>query len=170
MELRNEPHFSGPVIVFHEKRLPERATPVGYAALVDAYDLQVPWPRTLSAISERHRIRIEGGWRMFGPRYAPDPTLEGHLTFALKNEGLDLGILRRLFQQTGAAPIEAIVKNAPTGAYARRLWFLYEWLLNQRLDLPDADSGRYIEAVDTNLQWASDGKTSSRHRVKDNLP
>ena len=170
MELQNEAHFSGPVIVFHEKRLPERATPVGYAALVDAYNLQVPWPRTLSAISERHRIRTDGGWRMFGPRYAPDPTLEGHLTFALKNEGLDLAILKRLFQKTGAAPVEAIVKNAPTGAYARRLWFLYEWLLDQRLDLPDADSGRYIEAVDTNLQWASDGKTSSRHRVKDNLP
>lgn len=170
MELQNQAHFSDSVIVFHEKRLPERATPVGYAALIDAYHLQVPWPRTLSAISERHRIRAQGGWRMFGPRYAPEPTLEGHLTFALKNEGLDLAILKRLFQQTGPEPIETIVKNAPTGAYARRLWFLYEWLLDQPLDLPDAESGRYVEAVDTDLQWASDGKTSSRHRVKDNLP
>jgi Fic/DOC family len=170
MQLQKEAHFSGPVIVFHEKRLPERATPVGYAALIDAYNLQAPWPRVLSAISERHRLRIERGWQMFGPRYAPEPTLEDHLTFALKNEGLDLTILKRLFQQTGPAPIENIVKNAPTGAYARRLWFLYEWLLGQRLDLADAESGRYIEAVDTNLQWASDGKTSSRHRVKDNLP
>lgn len=170
MELQNPERFSGPVIVFHEKRLPERATPVGYAALIDTYDLQVPWPRTLSAISERHRIRTEGGWRMLTPRHAPDSSLEGHLTFALKYEGLDLAILKRLFQRTGPAPIEAIVENAPTGAYARRLWFLYEWLLDQRLDLPDAEAGRYIEAVDTDLQWASNGKTSSRHRVKDNLP
>jgi hypothetical protein len=32
-------HFSGPVTVFHERRLPELATPVGYAALIDAYRL-----------------------------------------------------------------------------------------------------------------------------------
>lgn len=170
MELQKAKQFSGPVIVFHEKRLPERATPVGYAALIDTYDLKVPWPRTLSAISERHRIRTEGAWRLLTPRHAPDPSIEGHLTFALKYEGLDLAVLKRLFQRTGPAPIETIVKNAPTGAYARRLWFLYEWLLDQRLDLPDAEAGRYIEAVDTDLQWASSGKTSSRHRVKDNLP
>ena len=170
MELEKPAQFSGPVIVFHEKRLPERATPAGYAALIDAYNLKAPWPRTLFAIGERHRIKTEGGWRMLTPRHSPDPSLEGHLTFALKYEGLDLAVLKRLFQHTGPAPIEAISKNAPTGAYARRLWFLYEWLLGQRLDLPDAESGRYVEAVDTSLQWASDGKTSSRHRVKNNLP
>jgi hypothetical protein len=72
----------------------------------------------------------------------------------LKDEGLDLAILKRLFHQTGPTPIEANVKNAPTGAYSWRLWFLYEWLLEQQLDLPDAASGRYVEAVDTKLQWA----------------
>jgi hypothetical protein len=29
--------FSGPVTIFHERVLPEKATPAGYAALVDAY-------------------------------------------------------------------------------------------------------------------------------------
>ena len=29
--------FSGQVTVFQERRLPERATPAGYAALIDAY-------------------------------------------------------------------------------------------------------------------------------------
>ena len=46
--------FSGPVTAFQERRLPETATPAGYAALIDAYDLAVPLPRTLSAIGERH--------------------------------------------------------------------------------------------------------------------
>lgn len=170
MQLQKQLHFSGPVIVFHEKRLPEHATPAGYAALIDALDLSVPWPRTLSVISERHRTKTEAGWRILGPRYAPDPSLEGHLTFALKYEGLDLAILKRLFLKTGPDPIQAIVQNAPTGAYARRIWFLYEWLLGSTLNLPDAESGRYVDAVDTQLQWAVQGKTSSRHRVKDNLP
>jgi hypothetical protein len=29
--------FSGPVTVFQDRRLPELATPVGYAALIDAF-------------------------------------------------------------------------------------------------------------------------------------
>ena len=41
--------FSGPVIVFQERRLPERATPAGYAALIDGYGLATPLPRLLFA-------------------------------------------------------------------------------------------------------------------------
>ena len=162
--------FSGPVAVFQERRLPEKATPAGYSALIDAYDLSVPLPRTLSAIGERHRVIEEGGWRILTPRHAPHPTLEGHLTFALKYEGLDLAVLKRLFLTTGPTEIEALVRAKPTGSYARRIWFLYEWLIGNRLDLPDAAAGRYIPAVDPDRQWAIDGENSPRHRVRNNLP
>ena len=163
-------HFSGPVTVFQERRLPEIATPAGYSALIDAYGLSVPLPRTLSAIGQRHRVTEEGGWRILTPRHAPRPTLEGHLTFALKYEGLDLAVLKRLFLTTGPAAIQALVRAKPTGGYARRIWFLYEWLIGHRLDLPDAAAGRYIPAVDPGRQWAVDGANSPRHRVRNNLP
>ena len=112
----------------------------------------------------------EGGWQIYSPRYAPPPSLKGHLTFALKHEGLDLAVLKRLFATSGPAPIEAMVKAAPTGAYARRIWFLYEWLTGQRLDLPDAGRGAYPLVVDPDRQYAAAAVTSSRHRVKNNLP
>ncbi|MFN0024599.1 MAG: Fic family protein [Parvularculaceae bacterium] len=163
-------HFSGPVTVFQERRLPERATPAGYAALIHAYGLNVPLPRTLSAIGERHRLTEAESWRIYTPRHAPEASLEAHLVFALKHEGVDLAVLKRLFLATGAGAIETIVKAAPTGSYARRIWFLYEWLTGSRLDLPDAIRGVYAEVVDPKLQYAASGKTSSRHRVKDNLP
>ncbi|MBL8238098.1 MAG: hypothetical protein JNM66_11795 [Bryobacterales bacterium] len=67
--------FSGPVMIFHERALPERATPAGYAALIDAYKLAVPIPRTLSATSEHHRSREENGWRILTARHAPPLTL-----------------------------------------------------------------------------------------------
>jgi Fic/DOC family len=162
--------FSGPVIVFQERRLPEKATPAGYSALIDAYGLAVSPPRTLSAIGERHRIIEESGWRIMTPRHAPHPTLEGHLTFALKYEGLDLAVLKRLFLMTGPAEIEALVRKTPTGSYARRIWFLYEWLTGKRLDLPDAQAGRYVPVLDPAQQWAAEGENASRHRVKNNLP
>ncbi|MEI9988469.1 MAG: Fic family protein [Rhizomicrobium sp.] len=163
--------FSGPVTVFHDRRLPEQATPVGYAALIDTYGLPVPIPRTLSAISERHRTLQADDWRILTPRHAPEPTLEGHLTFALKYEGLDLAVLKRLFRACSANDIAEIVRKTPTGSYARRLWFLYEWLLGSTLDLPAAEKGSYVLAVDPDLQYpAATGKNSPRHRVRDNLP
>jgi len=167
---RNEKHFSGPVTVFHERRLPRRGVPVGYGALIDAYRLRVPLPRRLSAIGERHRMAVEGDWRFLTPRHAPEATLEGHLTFALKYEGLDLAVLKRLFLAAGSDAVEALVRATPTGGYARRLWFLYEWLTGARLDIPDANAGRYVPVLDPVLQWAAAGKASPRHRVRNNLP
>ncbi|MGO9004194.1 MAG: Fic family protein [Beijerinckiaceae bacterium] len=162
--------FSGPVTVFHDRGLPEQAVPVGYAALIDAFHLRVPLPRTLSAVGPRHKQYQQDGWQIYTPRHAPAADLDGHLTFALKYEGLDLGVLKALFQATGPGPLEAIVRATPTGSYARRAWFLYEWLLGTRLDLPDADKGAYASVVDPDQQWAAAATTSPRHRVKNNLP
>lgn len=162
--------FSGPVTTFQAQRLPERATPAGYAALIEAFRLPVPLPRTLTAIGERHRIVEQGGWRILTPRHAPEPSLEGHLTFALKYEGLDLAALKRLFLAVGPADIKALVRATPTGSYARRIWFLYEWLTGQQLDLPAAESGTYVPAIDREQQYAAEGENSPRHRVRNNMP
>ena len=170
MTIESNNRFSGPVAVFQERRLPERATPAGYAALIDAYDLSVPLPLTLTATGERHRVFEEAGWRILTPRHAPHSTLEGHLTFALKYEGLDLAVLKHLFVGAGPSEIEAVVRAKPTGSYARRIWFLYEWLTGTRLDLPDAAKGSYVPVVDSKRQWAGTTENSPRHRLKNNLP
>ena len=59
----------------------------------------------------------------------------------LKYEGLDLAALKRRFRAVGPADIEALVRATPTGSYARRIWFLYEWLTGRQLDLPSAETG-----------------------------
>lgn len=162
--------FSGPVTVFHERWLPEEAIPAGYAALIEAYDLTVPVPRTLAAIGPRHKVYEADGWHIFTPRHQPANTLDAQLTFALRYEGLDLAVLKALFRATGPDPVAEIVRAAPTGSYARRIWFLYEWLLQELLDLPDAAAGAYALVVDPERQWAITGSNSTRHRVKNNLP
>lgn len=170
MASRDRLAFSEAVTVFHERRLPERAMPAGYAALIDACGLRVPWPRTLTGIGARHRIAEKDGWRILTPRHAPPPTLEGHLTFALKHEGVDLAVLKRLFLAVGPQAIEAVVRAKPAGGYARRLWFLYEWLLGAPLDLPDTRRGSYVRVLDPDRQWAVPGINAPRQRVRDNLP
>jgi hypothetical protein len=162
--------FSGPVSIFHDRKLPEPAIPAGYAALIEAYQLPVPIPRTLSAIGTKHRIIEQGGWRIYTPRHAPDASLEGHLTFALKNEGLDLAVLKRLSLAVKESDIADLVRQKPTGVYTRRIWFLYEWLLGRQLKLSIADKVSYVDAVDTDLQFGGNGENSARHRVRNNLP
>src|SRR5665213_1963190 len=164
--------FSGLVTVFHDRPLPERGTPAGYAALIDRYALAVPFPRALSAISEHHRISEREGWRIFTPRHAPSADLEGHLIFALKYEGLDLAVLNRLFREVPAGAIAALVRAKPTGSYARRIWFLYEWLTGTRLDLPNAATGTYVPVLDPKQQWACLLYTSPspRDRQKSRMP
>lgn len=162
--------FSGAITVFHERRLPERATPAGYSALIGAFNLSVPLPRTLSAIGEHHRVYEDAGWRILTPRHAPKASVEGHLTFAFKYEGLDLAVLKRLFAAVEPDQIAALVRAKPTGRYARRIWFFYEWLMGEQLDLPNAGKGTYVPAVDPRKQWAIEGENSPRHRVKNNLP
>ena len=68
------------------------------------------------------------------------------------------------------AELEAWVRAEPTGAYARRAWFLYEWLTGRRLDLPDASGVGYVDALDPELHVVAAGLASRRHKVTDHLP
>ncbi len=107
---------------------------------------------------------------ILSPRHAPSPDLGGHLTFTLKYEGVDLAVLKRLFKAAGPAEIEDLVRAKPTGRYARRIWFLYEWLTGTRLNLPDAGMGGYVPAIDPEQQWTVEGENSPLHHVVNNLP
>ncbi|MCP5059142.1 MAG: Fic family protein [bacterium] len=162
--------YSEPITVFHDLRLPEPGRPVGYAALIDAYKLNVPLPHQLCAIGEHHKLITTDAWRLLTPRHAPEATLAGHLTFALKWEGVDLLVLKRLFLAVRAGGITQFVRSQPTGSYARRTWFLYEWLTGNTLDLPDASRGSFVDVLDPKRQFAVPGERSSRHRVRNNLP
>ena len=82
---------------FHGRPLPEPAIPAGYAALIDRFDLALPLPRQLTAIAERHHPLSSPSWRVLTPRHRSSDTLEGHLVFALKWEGVNLGVLAALF-------------------------------------------------------------------------
>ena len=128
---------------------------------ISPYPFREPYRRRANTIAI---VRIGDGV-IYTARHAPASTLEGHLTFALKYEGLDLAVLKRLFVAAGEEAIESMVKATPTGTYARRIGFLYEWLLTKRLMLPDTRKGAYALAVGIEQQWAAQGETSPRHRV-----
>lgn len=143
---------------------------VGYSALIARFKLQVTLPERLAAISSKHRRYETSRWRVFTPKYWPADTLAGHLTFALKYEELDLCVLNALFRAIKPEEIVAIVEQEPTSQYGRRIWFFYEWLRGERLDLVDVKAGDYVEAMNSELQYPGPVTLSKRHRVRNNLP
>jgi Fic family protein len=63
-----------------------------------------------------------------------------------------------------------MIKKEPTSQYSRRVWFLYEWLMGEVLDIPDLKAGTYVEIVNSKLQFTGASINSTRHRIKNNLP
>jgi hypothetical protein len=104
-------------------------------------------------------------------RPAPEPA--AHLQFHLRHEVPHFEFLARLFAHTGPNFIQAWVAAEPTGQYARRAAFLYEWLTGQELDVPKRLAGNYVDVIDsTKLVAASPDHVvkAQRWRVNDNLP
>ncbi|MBI3605658.1 MAG: Fic family protein [Nitrospirae bacterium] len=163
--------FSQTKIVFHGQHLPEPdMTLAGYVALIDAYDLKVPLPEPCAVISQKHKRYDTEGWSVFTPRHKPADTLAGHLTFALRHEALDLAVLKTLFQAVKPHDIEKILKAEPTGKHSRRLWFLYEWLMDKKLNLRDTEVTNFVDVLDADAQYPGLSTPSKRHRVRNNLP
>lgn len=159
------------VTVFRGRALPEPGVLAGYAALIARYDLVLPIPVQTAAIAARHHPASTHDWLMLTPRHRADATLAAHLTLALRYEGVDLQVLSKLFDQVAPEDIASIVGAAPTGAFARRLWFLYEWLTGRQLDLPDPGKVRLVPVLDPDQQYAlANAEPSPRHKVLNNLP
>ena len=164
-------YISQEISIFHGRIPPEKGILVGYAAVIDAMQLPVTLPAKLSLISEKRRKYQSADWKIFTPRHQPQDTLYDHLVFALKYEGVNLLFYKKLFAQLEKITIENWVKSEPFSHYSRKLWFLYEWLLQRKLDLPDLKKGNYVPLIDEKLQFpCSVSINSSRHRIRNNLP
>ena len=98
-------------------------------------------------------------------------TLIAHLVFALKYEGINLLFFKKLFQNVSKEEIISIIQSEYTGQNNRKIWFLYEWLMEERLPIPDLKFKNIVPLVDEKLQYCSyAGINSTRHRIRNNLP
>ncbi|MHA6890990.1 Fic family protein [Ralstonia pseudosolanacearum] len=126
-----------------------------------------------SAIAKSRATVRENGYvhEQYPPAARPAETLAGHLTFALKHEGIHLEFLSRLFEIVPAAELEAWIAAEPTGQYARRAGFFYEYLTGRQLAFPGVVAGNYVTALDSEAYLtASQPINNPRWRVRDNLP
>ncbi len=163
--------FSYEATIFHGRTIPEEGSIVGYAALINSFELEVPIPGIISLISKKNRKYTTAEWNVFTPKHAPEDTLYKHLIFALKYEGINLLFFKKLFLKLSTKKVYELLQIEPTGNYTRKLWFLYEWLLQKELQIPDANIKiKYTPLLDEKLQYTALGENSTRHRIINNLP
>ncbi len=151
------------------------ATHLGFTRVADMLGIEPVQPLfTRSHIGSQNRteLHLAAEIRTWTPQYQPSDTFRGHFEFGLKYERLNFEFFSRVFERVNPQDIIAWLHDAPTGAYARRTAFLYEWFTGKTLDAPDtAANVGYVDAIDPALYLTTTRPTNNkRWKVRHNLP
>jgi hypothetical protein len=144
---------------------------VGLWGLIEELHLEVPQPATRSEIvaGARKTTATDGKILEQYPRnYAPKG-LFGNLRFALRYEPIALDVYQAIFQATDSSQLEEWIRSEPTSIFARRAWYLYELLMEKRLDVPDVIPSGYIDLLDPKIHLTGPRRLVRRQRINDNL-
>ena len=151
----------------------EGLKPVGYSELIRRHSLDVIPHHVQSFIAERgrHKTVIDGYQRteIYTKKYDPGDNSADHLVFALKFEGINLEILNALFLVVDPTELERFIKETPAGKYARKIWFLYEFLMGKELDLEPCAVTNYVALLEQSMYFAAKGIAHRRQKVTNNL-
>jgi Fic family protein len=148
--------------------------PAGYAYLAEKLEFAgMPhWHASFVSATGAHRSKVHNGKieDIYPIRYWPGENFGDHLEFALKYDGVNLGLLTRIFEHVSQKQLTEYIKSRPTGKYARRIWFFYEFLTGKQLPVDDITSGNYVDALEAKKYYTVvNGEKSRRHRIVNNL-
>jgi hypothetical protein len=150
--------------------------PIGAAWFVQRHAFQLVMPLAVASRIGGRRSTHAGRpttVETYVESMRPAQTLRGHLTFHLKHEAPHFELLSRLFASCDAGEIAAWVADEPTGQYARRAAFLYEFFTGHELPVPPGIGGGYHDAISAqDLVAASpeQAEINKRWRIRDNMP
>jgi len=177
--MKRSAHFYIDAPVFHGKTMPQKGHIVGYAAIINSFDLQIPMPTPIVMVSTKNNKEINDEWLVMPNSHLSEDNNEltkiqalyNHLVFALKYEGVNLLVFSKLTETLTHKEILELVNIEPTGQYSRRIWFLIEWIMGKKItEKADLLKKSYVSAIDEKLQFASTGIKSSRHLILNNIP
>ena len=127
--------------------------PLGYQALIDLYNLQVipHYRASYVSMTGGRRTYTEKGQEIhiypkdYQIAQPEDPLF--HLEFALKHEGMNLLILRVVFEHLTESQLAKYINSHAQGKPQRKIWYLFEFLMHQQLPIQDLSSGNYIRSI-----------------------
>lgn len=150
---------------------------LGYSHLIERFSLTVVG-QTLQCFLDTgtvlsRELTPEGMEVHYPRRFRTDGSWQEHLLFAIKHEGVNLEVLKALFRRLEVQEMAALVSASPHSIYARRLWFLYEYLVGCELPVPPLKTGNYGYVLPPGEYFCLDRTHSwnaRRQRLVCNLP
>lgn len=147
----------------------------GFQRLAELHQIHLVQPLFSRSVLGTIRQREEAHGRevrTWPAQYQPENSFSGHFEFGLKYERLNFEFFSRLFDRLDPEEVAAWVRAEPTGSYARRAGFFYEWFTGRQLPVPDTASNvGYADAIDPDLYLAArEPQRNRRWRINDNLP
>jgi hypothetical protein len=108
--------------------------------------------------------------QVYGIKYSPaDNTPLLHLEFSLKYDDLNLDFLKIIFRKIPDKEIKDYIENSPSGKYARKIGFLYEFLTGRQLALDKTIKGNYTDLLDADSYIVGNTVKNDRWRINNNL-
>jgi Fic family protein len=177
--VRSNTHISNYSPAIRGEARPCQGWIVGYAAIIEKLNLQIPLPLVKAMVSGKNQHVKTEAWMVFPYKYLPDDhagmakiqALYHHLVFALKYEGVNLLVFSKLHDRLEKKEVLELVNIEPSGQYSRRIWFLLEWVSGEPVvGKSDMQKKSYVPVIDEKLQFGISGVKSPRHLVINNLP
>src|SRR5262249_26133578 len=141
---------------------------------VARFDLQVipNWHHSRISQSNIRQTHSDAGQvvEVYPQFLTPDDTLGGQLEFALKYDGTNLEILSAIFDKAPEEELLGYIRSKPTGNYARRLWYLFDFLTGSRLPIETLSPANYVDLLESDEYYTAEPEQVRRQRINDNLP
>lgn len=143
---------------------------LGYKWLLEHFKLPNLFLQHSSKLGTRMARNESGDGRIaevYLPNYDPGSHPLDQVQFALRYDGIDLGVLQRVFHRIEAADVVAFVRQHPSGRFTRVIGFLYEFLTGIELDI--SCGGNYVRVLDMNEYFVGPEQRHPKWRVANNL-
>lgn len=159
-------------LAFKNEILPDSCRLIGYSWLLNHLSLKVPL-RTLCCVSEKRlatqKIQRDK-WLIFDTQLSVEENIYSNLEFALKHETIDMLVLKFIFKSLSKDDTVKYIQINPKRILSKKIWFLYEFLLEEQLPVEDLPVGKYDDLLDSIKYIVKNSPTKSqRHKINNNL-
>lgn len=90
------------------------------------------------------------------------------ISTAIKYQGINLCYLYATFQKLDPTELAAYILEKQGGETRRCIWYLYEWLMEERLDIPDIKPIKYVKLLREQYYYTADRPIRDKRTAVDN--
>ncbi|MFT6100036.1 MAG: hypothetical protein ACJAYF_002587 [Arenicella sp.] len=145
----------------------------GYSYLIEKLGLKVPALKLVLALGDKKHDEIRpygvSQVKFLAKTKKVGDTLPEHIETAIQHQGVRLQYLVPIFQVLDASELTDFIKEKPMSSVRRCIWYLYEWLTETELSIPDSNA-HYTPLLDDKYYYTlENGHRNSRTRVINNF-